>query len=154
MADVGDGELSSPSWEDRLSELADYRKNNGHCNVPGQNYNDNSKLASWVANQRQQYKLQQEGTKSHMTTFRIQALESLGFVCGVYHGATWEAHLSELADYRKIHGHCNDPHRYSKNSKVGYWVTTQRYNYNKHREGKKSPLTAARIQALESLGFE
>jgi hypothetical protein len=22
------------AWEDRLSELADYRKNHGHCNVP------------------------------------------------------------------------------------------------------------------------
>jgi hypothetical protein len=27
-----------------------------------------------------------------------------------------EDRLSELADYRKIHGHCNVPHRYSKTS--------------------------------------
>jgi hypothetical protein len=32
--DDGDGDLSSPSWEDRLSELADFRKSFGHCNVP------------------------------------------------------------------------------------------------------------------------
>jgi hypothetical protein len=32
------------AWEDRLSELADYRKIHGHCNVPG--YSENTKLAS------------------------------------------------------------------------------------------------------------
>jgi hypothetical protein len=31
---VSDGEVSSAAWEDRLSELAAYRKIHGHCNVP------------------------------------------------------------------------------------------------------------------------
>jgi hypothetical protein len=30
----GDRDLSGSSWEHRLSELADYRKIHGHCNVP------------------------------------------------------------------------------------------------------------------------
>jgi hypothetical protein len=30
--------------------------------------------------------------------------------------------LSELADYRKIHGHCNVPAKYSENTKLGNWV--------------------------------
>jgi hypothetical protein len=32
------------AWEDRLIELADYRKIHGHCNVP-KNYSENRKLA-------------------------------------------------------------------------------------------------------------
>jgi hypothetical protein len=53
-----------------------------------------------------------------MTPFRIQALESLGFnwaICLI----PWNDRLIELADYKKVHGHCNVPHRYSDNSKLG-----------------------------------
>jgi hypothetical protein len=140
------------AWEDRLSELADYRKIHGHCNVP-HNHCKNAKLAQWVATQRKKYKLQVEGKTSPMTTFRIQGLESLGFewrVCVT----TWEDRLSELADYRKIHGHCNVPKKYNENSKLGQWVATQRKKYKLQVEGKTSPMTTLRIQELESLGFE
>jgi hypothetical protein len=62
--------------------------------------------------------------------------------------------LSELADYRKIHGHCNVPRRYSENTKLAYWVAKQRCQYKLHKEGRKSLITAFRIQELESLGFD
>jgi hypothetical protein len=113
-----------PTLEDRLSELVDYRKINGHCNVP-KNYSENAILANWVRKQRYQYGLHREGKTSSMTTLRIQELESLGFEWDG-RGATWEERLSELADYHKIYGHCNVPHIYSENTKLGYWVGTQR----------------------------
>ena len=81
-----------------------------------------------------------------MTNFRIHALEDLGFEwerCG----ATWEDRLSELADYRKSHGHCNAP-------RLARWVGTQRCQYKLQQEGKRSQMTLARIQALKSLNFE
>jgi hypothetical protein len=68
--------------------------------------------------------------------------------------SAWEDRLSELADYRKIHGHCNVPTNYSENSKLARWVGTQRNQYRLHLEGKKSYMTLSRIQALESLGFK
>ena len=74
-------------------------------------------LANWVKKQRKQYKLQLEGEKSNMTTFRIQELESLGFEWD-QSGTAREGRLSELADYRKVHGHCNVPYRYSENIKL------------------------------------
>jgi hypothetical protein len=135
-----------------LSELADYCKIHGHCNVP-YIYKENTKLGTWVGNQRQQYKFHLEGKTSHMTTFRIQALESLGLEWGVFVCA-WEHRLSELADYRKIHGHCNVPRNYSENAKLGQWVGTQRKQNKFYQEGKRSSMTSSRIQALESLGFE
>jgi hypothetical protein len=140
------------AWEDRLDELADYRVKHGHCNVP-QSYRENTKLAQWVANQRKQHRLHLEGKTSPMTTLRSQELESLGFEWRVY-VTSWEDRLSELADYRKIHGHCNVPPRYQENFKLGHWVGTQRTQYRWHAEGNKSPITSARIQSLESLGFE
>jgi hypothetical protein len=143
--------LSKPPWENCLSELADYRKSNGHCNVP-QRYIENTKLGTWVAKQRHQYGLHQVGKKSSMTISRIQQLERLGFKWRTYR--VWEDHLSELADYRKINGHCNVPQHYIENTKLGTWVAKQRYQYRLHLKGKPSRITLSRIQALESLGFE
>jgi hypothetical protein len=140
------------AWEGRLSELADYHKIHGHCNVP-KIYSENTKLATWVATQRKQYRLQQEGKTSPMTHSRIQELESLGFEWKICLPA-WEDRLSELADYRKIHGHCNVPKKYSENTQLGKWVGTQRTNYMMRLKGKRSQMTLSRIQALESLGFE
>jgi hypothetical protein len=77
----------------------------------------------------------------------------MGFEWDTY-GAAWDVRLSELADYRKIHGQCNAPKNYSENTKVGYWVGTQRRHYRLQRDGKRSQMTLARIQALESLTFE
>jgi hypothetical protein len=62
--------------------------------------------------------------------------------------------LSELADYRKTHGHCNVPTSYSENTKVAHWVNQQRKEYALHLKGKKSFMMLSRIEALESLTFE
>jgi hypothetical protein len=58
-----------------------------------------------------------------MTRSRFQALESLGFEWGSY-SAAWEDRLSELAEYRKIHGHCNVTTSYIESSKLASWVTS------------------------------
>ncbi len=88
-----------------------------------------------------------------MTTFRIQELESLGFEWDSY-GAAWEDRLSELADYRKIHGHCNVPStRNSEYIKLARWVSTQRRQYNLYVNGKASRMTTFHIQELKSLDF-
>jgi hypothetical protein len=142
----------SGAWEDCLSELADYRKIHGHCNV-SRNDNANTKLVSWVTNQRKQYKFHVEGKTSYMTTFRIQELEGLGFEWNRL-GVTWENRLSELVDYRRIHGHCNVPHRYSENIQLGKWVAKQRQQYRLYVKETKLSTTALRIQELESLGFD
>jgi hypothetical protein len=142
------------TWEDRLSQLANYRKVHGHSNVP-QRYSENAKLGTWVTNQKQQYRLHLKGETSLITLPRIEALERLGFEWGS-RGATctWDYRLSELADYRKLHGHCKVPKKYSENAKLGMWVATQKYQYSLHLKGKTSAMTLLRIEELESLGFE
>jgi hypothetical protein len=69
-------------------------------------------------------------------------------------GADWEDRLSELANYRRIQGHCNDPIRDSENSKLGERVSKQKRAYRLHEEGKKSFMTLSRMHKLKSLGFE
>jgi hypothetical protein len=93
-----------------------------------------------------------QGKRSPMNLSLIQELESLGFEWDIY-SANWQSTLSELADYRKIYGHCNVPKNYRENSKLAYWVVRQRQQYKLHREGKRSRMTLPRIQALKSLGL-
>jgi hypothetical protein len=140
------------AWEGRFSELAEYCKENGHCNVP-RGYNENPKLAKWIGTQRSNFGLHLDGKKSPMTTFRIMQLESLGFEWGVS-ATAWEDRLTALADYRKIHGHCNVPDSYCGDMNLGKWVANQRNNCRLLLEGKKSPMTSFRFQELEGLGFE
>jgi hypothetical protein len=49
----------------------------------------------------------------------------------------WEDRLSDLADYRKIHGHRNVPKSYGKAQLAG-WVTTKGRNYRLHLAGETS----------------
>jgi hypothetical protein len=140
----------SAAWDESLSELAEYRKVHGHCNVPQRKKNDRIKLASWIGTQRGQYKLHLEGKASNMTLSRIQSLEGLGFEWDT-NGAAWNFRFSEFADYHRTHGHCNVP---NKNNGLSNWVKKQKPNYRLHQEGKKSPMTPHRIQLLESLGFD
>jgi hypothetical protein len=84
-----------------------------------------------------QYKLQQEGKTSPMTPFVSRKKAGFEWQIDV---AIWEDRLSELADYRKIHGHCNVLQNYSENSKLATWVGTQRNN-TFHREGETSYMT-------------
>jgi hypothetical protein len=62
--------------------------------------------------------------------------------------------LSQLADYRQSHGHCNVRRGYSDNTKLGEWIRTQRISCRLHVEGKASPTTLSRIQKLKRLSFE
>jgi hypothetical protein len=140
------------AWEACLSELAGYRKSHGHCNVP-QNFSENTKLANWVGTQRKQYNLHLKGKKSRMKLSRIQESESLGFDWGVC-ATSWEDRLSELGEYRIIQGHCKVPNNCSENTRLAYWVGTQRREYRLHQEGKNSFMTTLRMQELESIGFE
>jgi hypothetical protein len=100
-------EVLVTAWEDRLSELADYREIHGHCNVPknysAKNYSENLKLANWFKQQRQQYKLRLAGKKSFITLPRIQALESLGF--------EWKPSISRRQGTPKIPSLVNDATR-------------------------------------------
>jgi hypothetical protein len=88
-----------------------------------------------------------------ITLPRIQELKSLRFEWNCYDVA-WDDRLSELADYRKIHGHCKVPKGYSENTKLATWVSNQRMRYKLHLKGETSSMTPFRIQALESLGCE
>jgi hypothetical protein len=87
-----------------------------------------------------------------MTDYRLRALEGLDFAWDAF-DALWKQRLSELANYRDIHGHCNVPTNYRENKSLGTWVRTQKVQYQHKKLGNKSHMTDSRLQALEGLDF-
>jgi hypothetical protein len=68
------------AWDDRLCELADYRKIYRHCNVPtGMRYKESAKLGTWVASQRSHYRLYVKGKRSPMTYLTNPGIGKPGF---------------------------------------------------------------------------
>ena len=67
------------AWDGRIKQLKQFKEQHGTCAVP-RDYGENQQLAHWVANQRRQYILFQEGKTTSLNEGRIQALNELGFV--------------------------------------------------------------------------
>jgi len=63
------------SWDQRFQELVDYKKINGHTNVP----HKLGALGGWVGFQRRHYHLLKEGKHSPLTIDQWEKLESIGF---------------------------------------------------------------------------
>lgn len=66
------------AWEEKFSQLLQYKNLHGHCNVPSK-FKDNHSLSVWVQCQRRQYKLYQARKRSSMNPYRIDKLEQVGF---------------------------------------------------------------------------
>ena len=61
--------------------------------------------------------------------------------------------LEMMRRYREEHGDCNFPSLYH-GKPLGCWADWQRACYRDLREGKPSPMTLDRVEALEALGFD
>lgn len=81
------------TWQQRLAELAEYKKENGDCKVPS-TFPQNPQLAMWVKSQRRQYKLYRSGLSSNLSEDRLEALNQLDF--------TWE--LRNVGDSSPLAG--------------------------------------------------
>jgi hypothetical protein len=149
-------DVSSTQWEDKLQELATYKKqNHGSTNVSTLDAT-NKPLGTWVANQRTQYRLFQKRKTSHMTPERIKSLNELDFKWspgGIRSNASWDDLLQELATYKQVNGHTNVPSQCPSNKPLGNWVKYQRTQYKLFQNNKKSVMTQKRIESLNELDF-
>ena len=137
----------SELWEARLQQLTVYQRANGHCKVPvgSQDY---PYLGRWVDNQRQAYRCYMEGKASWLDKERIEALTKIGFVWSIRTKlVSLETRLSQMENYRKIHGHLRVPQRRDP-AGLSHWIQEQRRN---RRLGKMSD---ERKAALDAVGFE
>jgi len=57
--------------------------------------------------------------RSKISEERAAKLDSIGFTWGTMRDARWEIMLEELRKFKERKGHCNVPHRFSDNPKLG-----------------------------------
>lgn len=123
-------------WERNLTQLTDFVREHGHCNVPDSH---DQRLANFVGNCRALR------SREQLSPERVAALEALGFEWQPRDDAWW-AQFQALKAYRETKGHCRVPQEYSENLALGRWVARQR--------AKKNALSAEQVAALDSLRFE
>ncbi len=126
-------------WNEIYSELSEFKKEYGHCNVPKE-YSESPRLGAWVSKQRLQY------SKGKLSTYRFDKLNQLGFNWNTLH-SVWEEMFSELCKFKKANGHCNVPRGYEKTPKLATWVSVQRNVF------RKDKLSKDRLEKLIQLGF-
>lgn len=172
-------------WDSMFIRLKEYKEKHGDCLVP-KRCKEDQKLGTWVDTQRVQYKkmrkklgkngmsyMQSESAESQadeldgsarkplvgrLTDDRIRRLESIGFVWSLRDD--WQKHYEELLEYKQEHGNCNVPARYTKNRRLGIWVSAQRQQYKQittavdgDKPRRAAPLTQERIDLLNEMGF-
>lgn len=141
-------------WNRRVVELLVYKKKHGDCNVP-KTFPEHKALGLWVATQRKQFRMRQQGRHSQLTDCRVDKLVSIGFQWKVREQGSqvWKKRCQALIAYRDDHGNCKVPQKYAEDRALGSWVNDQRKQYKYKTEGKRSTLTDARVKELESIGF-
>lgn len=149
------------SWSERFAQLEEFKKSNGHCNVPIR-YKVNPSLGQWVSTQRQEYSNYQNGKKSNMNKERITRLEAVEFCWSLRDTAkmaprkSWDMHFAALKEFKKENGHCDVRVRSKQHptGSLGRWVEKQRSQYHSKNEGKDSKLTIEQIAKLDGIGFK
>ncbi|KAL7547298.1 hypothetical protein ACHAWF_016649 [Thalassiosira exigua] len=129
-------------WEKRYNELVEFEAANGHCKVPRANG-----LGEWVSTQRKEKKKFDEGKKTSLTAERVDKLESIGFQWAL---ADWTEMFGRLVEYYETNGHSQVPQQFGS---LGRWVAYQRKRYQARVNGKKSTITDAEVEMLESCDF-
>lgn len=128
-------------WQFMFERLVAYKKKHGHCSVtPTDGFG--GRLNKWVILQRIEAR---EGT---LLPTRQQRLDDIGFIWkGDNHDRRWRQQYDKLVAYQKKHGHCDVPCHWSKDRRLGHWISIQRIF---RRKGSLNP---ERIQLLDQIGF-
>jgi len=96
-------------WQQRYRELVEFKRKNGHCNVP-RKYPPNKPLGLWVNKQRHELKKTRDGEGSCLSAHRVEALEKVGLHYMTYYRK--EAKKAASATVKK-----------SKDRKVDAWMS-------------------------------
>jgi hypothetical protein len=148
--------LHHSQWLNQFQKLCEYKVQFGHCLVP-KRYSVNPKLGVWVSKQRTLYRKSTEENATSLTAERVRALDGIGFDWGRSRtdlASIWSVRFQQLCEFKVQFGHYLVPVKYSANPDLGPWVSKQRYYCRLLQNGKASRITAERVRALESVGFE
>jgi phosphosulfolactate phosphohydrolase-like enzyme len=135
-------ELASARWDEMYALLKQFKKREGHCNVPQSHTEEGANAGMWVSDQRQLNR------KKKLDPERHKRLEDIGLEWG-FANVTWDEMYALLKQFEKREGHCKVPRSHIEDgAKLGTWVETQ------HQPNRKETLGPERQTRLEKIGFE
>jgi hypothetical protein len=151
------GEHRIAQWEERFSELMQFKNEHGHTFVPcSVATTSKGHLGQWVNTQRSQYLIlqkQQSGDEKYLSMQcnmfheRIHRLNEIDFVWDAYE-AKWQESFQRFLDFVCDHnGETMVPRNYAADPALSRWVVSQRQKY------MKGTLADDKIQLLEKHGF-
>jgi hypothetical protein len=131
-------------WERHLEELKQFRKENGHLEVPNI-YPANRPLARWA------HHLRQQKRRGSLSAERVRQLDVLGFVWVNVrrrdYSTIWLRRIAKLERLREEHGHCCVSKDYPPDRSLGRWADRVR------KQRRNGTLSRERIRQLRALGF-
>jgi AraC-like DNA-binding protein len=135
--------LTSATWDKTYAILQQFKRREGHCNVPQSYTEDGANLGVWATHQRQLNR------KEMLDPERQKRLEEIGFERGLTYAATWDETYALLQQFKKREGHCKVPQSHTEDgANLGMWMNTQRHLK------KKESLDPERQKRLEEIGLE
>jgi len=142
------------SWNSMLYQLILFKTKNGDLNITPDDPS-NRTLFNWIQTQRRHYELYMENktASTFLNADRIAVLDAIDFQWNIRGDSFWQKHFDALVGYKREYGDVRVPRLYSKNSKLGEWVTDQRRQHKAKLEGKPTTLTDERKAQLDELGF-
>jgi len=148
--EIADGYIKSIDidWYKMYDKLIEYYNANGNINVPVYYKSlDGTKLGRWLSNLRNSYKSPEIGN-IRLNSNKIRLLEDLGIDWSPIE-TQWENMYSLAKQYYDKKGDLLIPDLYITNdgTKLGRWISTQRYNY------KRGILSIDKIRLLEKIGM-
>lgn len=87
------------SWWDQYEKMKAFMLQHGNNSLP----TANSSLGNWIHAQRKAYEVGQASKQRGLTTERINALESIGFLWKTHREQTWDRRIRELQTYKGKH---------------------------------------------------
>ena len=127
---------SEELFEERLTQLLEFRTEHGHGSIPTP-YHPNPSLGIWAANLRQQNVLRQQAErksiqyKGYLTDERKRQLIKAGFDFTSLTERQFQTRLKELQEFKQQYGHAAVPEKYKENMALGAWVTNLRSLYRR-----------------------
>jgi len=118
-------------WETRVNELLEFRRRNGHCQVPiNPKRKQYRSLSFWVSHQRVLYR------SGRLLPERKRRLERVGFDWvsrgrsiefrnSTYWDKKWERMLAQLERFQRRFGHCKVPVVWAGSRTLSQWVKRQ-----------------------------
>jgi superfamily II DNA or RNA helicase len=128
----------SSAWDNMLSALGVFKSRYGHCNPTPQNETEFPGLGDWTRNQRI------DRRAGRMAPDRIERLDTMEFDWDP-HASRWEGMLAMLADFKRLHGHCEVTLKLGGSPQLLTWMVKQRSNF---KGGALAPERHRRLAAL------